>query len=351
MLGLWLMRADVTAEQQLAAWVKEQLAQTHGVTLQPLSGDAGFRRYFRVVDSQPPVMAVYAPPATENSTLYLTVSRLLASGGVRVPTVLATDLERGFLLVEDCGDQLLLSALNDNSAEAFYAQAMDMLFTLQAVAVPQDVLPFYDGQRLWDEMALFPTWFVQGLLDQPFGRNEQALLDDCFDWLVHSALEQPQALVHRDFHARNLMLHTHSQPAQELVTIDFQDAVLGPITYDLVSLLRDCYIYWQPAQVEKWALAYRKKLIQQGRSAGASEQQFLMWFDLMGLQRHIKVLGIFARLWLRDGKVGYLSDLPLVLRYTVAVAAKYPQAAHFVEWMEERILPACCRQPWWKPLS
>lgn len=348
--SLWSERADVTEQQQLAAWVQEQLAQAQIVTLQPLSGDAGFRRYFRVAESQPPVMAVYAPPATENSALYLAVSRLLAGGGVRVPAVLATDLQRGFLLVEDCGDQLLLAALNGSSVDVLYPQAMDMLLALQATAVPQDMLPFYDGQRLWDEMALFPTWFVQGLLDQPFGRNEQALLDDCFDWLVHSALEQPQVLVHRDFHARNLMLHAHSQLPAELVTIDFQDAVVGPITYDLVSLLRDCYVRWQPEQVDKWALAYRKQLIQQGRQAGISEKQFLTWFDLMGLQRHIKVLGIFARLWLRDGKAGYLNDLPLVLHYTVAVAAKYPQAAHFVEWMEERVLPACRRQPWWKPL-
>jgi aminoglycoside/choline kinase family phosphotransferase len=337
-----------TVEQQLAVWVQQQLAQEQAVTLQALSGDAGFRRYFRVAHSQPPLMAVYAPPATENSALYLTVSKLLASGSVRVPQVRAVDLARGFLLVEDCGDQLLLSALNEGSAEAFYAQAMEMLLALQAVAVPPDVLPHYDGQRLWDEMALFPTWFVQGLLDQPFGRNEHTLLDECFDWLVHSALAQPQALVHRDFHARNLMLH--SQPPHALVTIDFQDAVIGPITYDLVSLLRDCYIQWQPEQVNKWALAYRKMLIQQGRQAGASEQEFLMWFDLMGLQRHIKVLGIFARLWLRDGKAGYLHDLPLVLYYTLEVAAKYPQAAHFMEWMQERILPACRRQAWWKPL-
>lgn len=339
-----------TVEQQLADWVQQQLVQEQVVELQGLSGDAGFRRYFRVAGSQPPVMAVYAPPATENSELYLTVSQMLASGSVRVPQVKAVDLQRGFLLVEDCGDQLLLAALNKDSVDDFYHLAMDMLLALQAVTVPAAALPHYDGQRLWDEMALFPTWFVQGLLDQPWGRNEQTLLDECFDWLVTSALEQPQALVHRDFHARNLMLHSHSQPPGELVAIDFQDAVIGPITYDLVSLLRDCYVRWEPAQVEKWALAYRKKLIQQGRQAGTSDQQFIQWFDLMGLQRHIKVLGIFARLFLRDGKAGYLHDLPLVLHYTLEVAAKYPPAAHFVEWMEQRILPACRRQPWWKPL-
>lgn len=336
--------------QPLQAWVSQQLG-SGTVTLSPLSGDAGFRRYCRVEGSHPPVMAVYAPPATENSELYLAVSHLLSTGGVRVPQVLATDLAQGFLLVEDCGDQLLLPALHAGTADSLYGQAMDMLLQIQSINVPDGVIACYDEQRLWDEMALFPSWFVQDLLGLPFGRNEQTLLDNCFDWLVANALEQPQVLVHRDYHARNLMLHAYSQPPGELVTIDFQDALVGPITYDLVSLLRDCYVRWPPEQVRMWALAYRKKLINAGKSAGHDEQQFLRWFDLIGLQRHIKVLGIFARLWLRDGKAGYLHDLPLVLHYVMDVAARYPQTAELVEWMQVRILPACRRQPWWKELS
>ena len=268
-----------------------------------------------------------------------------------MPQVLATDLEQGFLLVEDCGDQLLLPALNNRSADGLYGQALDMLLQMQAINVPEGVIAHYDEQRLWDEMALFPSWFVQNLLGLPFCRNEQTLLDNFFDWLVASALEQPQALVHRDYHARNLMLHTRSDTPNELVTIDFQDALVGPITYDLVSLLRDCYIRWQPEQVTKWALAYRERLVKNGQPAGGDEEQFLQWFDLIGLQRHIKVLGIFARLWLRDGKAGYLNDLPLVLHYTMEIAARYPQAADFVEWMQVRVLPACQRQPWWKEIA
>ena len=336
--------------QQLNKWVGQQLGRAD-MALHPLSGDAGFRRYCRVEGSSPPVMAVYAPTATENSALYLAVSDLLAAGGVRVPKVLATDLANGFLLVEDCGDQLLLPALNNKSADGLYGQALDMLLQMQAIEVPEGVIAHYDEQRLWDEMALFPSWFVQDLLGLPFGRNEQTLLDNCFDWLVASALEQPQALVHRDYHARNLMLHTYSQPVGELVTIDFQDALIGPVTYDLVSLLRDCYIRWQPEQVKMWALAYRNRLIKTGKFAGENEQQFLQWFDLIGLQRHIKVLGIFARLWLRDGKAGYLNDLPLVLHYVMEVAACYPQAAEFVEWMQVRVLPACHRQSWWREIA
>lgn len=336
--------------QQLNEWVGQQL-DIATVRLSPLAGDAGFRRYCRVEAGDAQVMAVFAPPATENSPLYLAVSQLLSSADVRVPKVLATDLERGFLLVEDCGDQLLLPALNEHSADGLYRQALDMLLHMQSMVVPEGVIAHYDEQRLWDEMALFPSWFVQNLLELPFGRNEQALLDNCFDWLVASALEQPQVFVHRDYHARNLMLHAHSNPPGELVTIDFQDALVGPFTYDLVSLLRDCYIRWQPEQVTMWALAYRERLIKKGQFAGQDEQQFLQWFDLIGLQRHIKVLGIFARLWLRDGKAGYLNDLPLVLHYVMEVAARYPPAAEFVEWMQVRVLPACHRQSWWREIT
>lgn len=327
----------------LDVWVAEQGYGTGRSGLQPLSGDAGFRRYYRVAGSQPPLMAVYAPPATENTPLYLQVSQMLGEGGVRVPGILVADPGQGFLLVEDCGDQLMLGALDGATVDALYAKAMTLLLTLQQVAVPTGALPAYDGQRLWDEMALFPRWCVQDLLELPFGRNEQVLLEHLFERLVDNALEQPQVLVHRDFHCRNLMLKDG-----ELVTIDFQDAVVGPVTYDLVSLLRDCYVRWPPTRVRQWALQYRQMRLGQGLPAGSSDHEFLRWFDLMGLQRHIKVLGIFARLWLRDGKAGYLNDLPLVLRYTLEVAAAYPESAEFAEWLRVRILPACKRQPWWR---
>ena len=336
-------KPDIDQMDSLGDWVMAQGACARQDCLEALSGDAGFRRYYRVNGSIPPQMAVYAPTATENTPLYLAISRLLASAGVRVPQVLATDVERGFLLVEDCGDALLLPLLNGDTADTLYGQALRLLLVLQQVAVPAGTLPTYDEQRLWDEMALFPRWFVQDLLELPFGRNEQVLLENLFEHLIDSAIEQPQVLVHRDFHARNLMVKD-----DELVAIDFQDAVIGPVTYDLVSLLRDCYIRWSPAQVNDWALSYRQRLLSHALPAGESDAQFLRWFDLMGLQRHIKVLGIFARLWLRDGKAGYLNDLPLVLRYTMEVAARYPESAEFADWLQVRVLPACKRQPWWK---
>lgn len=334
---------DIDQMHALGDWVAAQGVCARPPVLEALSGDAGFRRYYRLAGSAPPMMAVYAPKATENTPLYLAISRLLSSTGVRVPQVLATDVERGFLLVEDCGDTLLLPLLTNDTAGSLYGKALGMLVMLQRVAVPTGELPEYDEQRLWDEMALFPRWFIQDLLQLPFGRNEQVLLENLFEHLIGSAIEQPRVLVHRDFHARNLMVKD-----DELVTIDFQDAVMGPVTYDLVSLLRDCYIRWSPTQVSEWALSYRQRLLEQRLPAGESDEQFLRWFDLMGLQRHIKVLGIFARLWLRDGKSGYLKDLPLVLRYTLEVAARYPESAEFADWLQVRVLPACKRQSWWK---
>ena len=331
----------------LLAWATQVVSPMGAATqppiaLQPLPGDAGFRRYCRLTGTTEPLMAVFAPPSSENSGLYLAISRLLQQGGVRVPRVIAQDLEQGFLLVEDCGDRLLLPALNPATADRLYGQAMDLLFQLQGIPVPPGMIGTYDEQKLRDEMALFPSWFIQELLGLPLGRMEHHLLNDLFDWLVDSALEQPAVLVHRDYHSRNLMLH-----GEEMVTIDFQDAVTGPLAYDLVSLLRDCYIQWPAHQVRGWALRYRQQLLAAGRQAGDTEETFLRWFDLIGLQRHIKVLGIFARLWLRDGKAGYLKDLPLVWQYTLGVAGRYPAAAEFVDWMQVRVLPACQRQAWW----
>lgn len=334
----------MAAEQILYTWVREQGCDH---PLEPLSGDAGFRRYFRLQGSNPPLMGVFAPPATENTPAYLHVSEILKAGGVRVPKVNAVDVERGFLLVEDCGARQLLPELNAETVDAHYGRALQMILQMQQLPPEQVTLPAYDAQKLWDEMALFPSWFVQDLLDLPFGRNEQTMLDNLFDCLIESAVEQPQAFVHRDFHARNLMLLDND----DLVTIDFQDALLGPVTYDLVSILRDCYIHWPLEQVEAWALNYLQQAQAAGLYGDIAPEQWLKYFDMMGLQRHIKVLGIFARLWLRDGKAGYLNDLPLVLHYTLSVAKRLACAQEFVEWLEMRIIPACRRQPWYREID
>lgn len=343
---------------ELLQWCLQQLALLPNRALSPdraadhlsvVSGDASFRGYYRLqLGDNRSVIAVHAPPDKEDNHAFAKVQALLHKNGARVPALLAWDEPRGFLLQEDFGDQLLLPLLTDPAtADHYYHQAMSILLPVQRIALPEGELPDYDSQRLRDEMALFPLWFVEGMLAYRLSDTEQALLNGVFSTLAESALGQPQALVHRDFHSRNLMC----LPDGELGMIDFQDAVKGPISYDVVSLLRDCYVSWPQQWVRRWALEYRDMAQQQGILGPISDTEFLRSFDLMGLQRHIKVLGVFARLKLRDGKSGYLKDLPLVMAYTLSVASAYPELANFVAWFNEKILPLAKRQPWYRKVS
>lgn len=309
---------------------------------QALAGDAGFRRYFRLA-SEPPLLAVYAPPTTEPNALFLKLASHLRQHGVLAPAVAAADLERGFLLLEDLGATLLRQELNNDSVEGLYAEALNCLLHIQQCPTAELGLPVYDRERLRQEMNLFSDWFVPQLLGHTLTVAELHMLDRWFRRLEDSALEQPQVFVHRDYHSRNLIYRPDGPPG----VIDFQDAVTGPVTYDLVSLLRDCYIRWPENRVRRWALCYANIATQAGLLPLVSEERFLRWFDWMGLQRHIKVLGIFARLSLRDGKHGYLNDLPLVVRYTLDVARRYEEAGEFLTWFEETLMPRVRQQPWW----
>jgi aminoglycoside/choline kinase family phosphotransferase len=316
-----------------------------GAALAAVAGDASHRRYFRLLLAGTSRIVVESPPATEKNEAFLAVRELLEGAGVRVPALYAADLARGYLLLEDLGDRLLLPALDADSAEAHYRCAFALLLRMAAAGVAAP-LPPYDEALLREELARFPAWFAGALLGCEMDTGELALFDALGRQLVDSALAQPQVLVHRDFHSRNLML----QAGGELAVIDFQDAVAGPVTYDLVSLLRDCYICWPRKRVRGWALQYRERLAAAGLPAGASRELFLRWFDWMGLQRHLKVLGTFARLSLRDGKRGYLTDLPLVVAYVVEVLEQYapqqPAFADFLCWFRERLAPLIARQSW-----
>lgn len=318
--------------------------------LSVVAGDASNRRYFRLAQGGSSYMVVEAPPATEKNEAFLAVRELLAGAGVRVPGLYGVDLQRGFMLLEDLGDAVLLPELAPESVDGHYQKAFGLLRQLAAAAPPAQALPAYDRALLEEELSRFSEWFVEALLGYTLKQHEHELLARVFGKLVESALEQPQVLVHRDFHSRNLMLQADGQ----LAVIDFQDAVLGPITYDLVSLLRDCYIRWPAPQVRQWALAYRDSLGTTGSLAQVSDEQFLRWFDWMGLQRHIKVLGTFARLYLRDSKPAYLEDLPLVIAYVLEVLGEYglqqPEFAEFHRWFGERLSPLIARQDWSKPL-
>ena len=325
---------------ELSLWTAQQLKLTN-ITLMPLGGDAGSRRYFRFA-SPSAYLAVDAPPLTEDTPQFLRVAQLLAASQVSTPKILVADESRGFLLVEDLGDNVMYQQINLQNAEALYHQANNLIIQMQATPQKPEWLPVYDADFLCREMFIFIEWFVEKLLCYELSDDEKNLLMDTFTSLTTMAAEQPQTLVHRDFHSRNLLITKNN-----LTTIDFQGAVWGPMTYDPVSLLRDCYLRWPPEKVQEWALDFFEK--KQSRSTmPCSSETYLQWFDWMGLQRHIKVLGIFARLHLRDNKHHYLHDLPLVIRYTLEVSFAYPPLHAFADWFTKKLLPLAEKQSWYR---
>ena len=320
-------------------WTRQVLADP-SATLAVASADASFRSYWRVTRSDGTTLVLMdAPPEHEDVKPWLEVAGRLLQAGVAAPRVCASDLEQGLVLMDDLGSATLLPALDPDSADTLYARAMALLLRMQKHADAHG-LPRYDEPRLVAEMELMPEWFL---------KRHLGFAPDCDQWdevelgfraLANAALEQPVVFVHRDFHSRNLML----TPDGSLATIDFQDAVAGPLTYDLVSLLRDCYVAWPEPQVDRWLGQYRGMLVEDG-VADVGAAQFRRWFDLMGLQRHVKVLGIFCRLWYRDGKPGYLADLPRVWGYVQEVGRRYPQTAPLVGLIERAIGDRDLRQP------
>ncbi len=294
--------------EQLKRWLDNEL-EFSDYTLAPASSDASFRRYFRVVHDGARFIIMDAPPEKEDSRPFIRVAKQLFDAGLNVPEVLDEDLDQGFLLLSDLGNTPYLGALNEASVERLYGDALGALAAIQTCAC--DGLPRYDRALLLREMELFREWLVEKHLGITPGDAQHALLDDAFDLLIENALAQPQVFVHRDYHSRNLMLIPRNNPG----ILDFQDAVYGPVTYDLVSLLRDCYIAWPRSRVEDWALGYLELALQTGilHEEHNDPVQFLRWFDLMGVQRHLKASGIFARLNHRDGKPGYLDDIPRTL--------------------------------------
>lgn len=310
--------------QQIEDWLREDAAFTHMI-MRPASADASFRRYFRISVGDGSFIVMDAPPGKEDMAPFLTVGAAFLKIGLNVPEVLRRDVGRGLYLLSDLGEVQYLQALDASTVERLYGDALDALLVIQAQGPQAGELPPYDESLLRREMALFCDWLLGRHLGLAPDAAQAALLERVFTALAQSALAQPQVCVHRDYHSRNLMVTPHHNPG----ILDFQDAVIGPITYDLVSLLRDCYIAWPRARVEDWALGYRELALQSGvlRPGQADAARFLKWFDWMGVQRHLKAAGIFARLWQRDGKPGYLGDIPRTLSYVVDVAGRYPELA------------------------
>ncbi len=323
---------------------RERPAQVPAGNLLTVSGDASFRRYFRLPvaeDAQvsqgvAALIAVDAPPEKEDSRPFVAIARALHAHGVRVPAILTVDFEQGFMLLEDFGDVLLRTQLTDDSANVLYGKAMQTLrHMLRCEAVHGYALPPYDRQRLLDEMALLRDWFIARYLELSLTADQHAVLSNAFSLIADDVLQQPQVFVHRDYHSRNLMV----LPDADIGVIDFQDAVTGPISYDLVSLLRDAYVSWPEAQVQQWVGQFAELLRADGLIT-VDNTEFLRWFDWMGAQRHLKVVGIFARLSLRDGKHGYLDDIPLVFNYLLAEIRDYPELSALFDLLRSVVLPA-----------
>jgi N-acetylmuramate 1-kinase len=314
-----------------------------GAVLAPLSGDAGFRRYFRLT-SKPSLMLVDSPPDKERNLEYVRINDFLARRDVRVPHMHAVSFEQGKLVLEDLGEQLLQHCLTPENAGQLYTKALEMLHQMQISSERPGWLDEYSQEYLLEEMQLFTDWFVQRLLGIKPDTTTETMIAKTFNFLAEEVSRQPQVFVHRDFHCRNLMV----LPDQKLAAIDFQDAVWGPITYDLVSLCKDCYVRWPEQRVRETVNTYANRLLDDGLLTEDQHAGFERDVDLMGLQRHVKVLGIFARLHLRDGKPGYLKDLPLVLRYTLQTLEKYPELKEFHDWVLDQLVPLGSGQDWYQ---
>lgn len=324
---------------ELRAWLHE-VAGLSEYTIVPASSDASFRRYFRVRHGGGSLIAMDAPPDKEDCAPFVAVARAMAAMGLNVPRLHQVDLARGFLLLSDLGAVQYLGALDEGTVEALYGDAMRALRLLQSAPTEQADLPPYDRALLMREMGLFPEWFLTRHLGLVIDGRWQSAIETGCSYLVEGALAQPRVWVHRDYHSRNLMVTEIGNPG----VLDFQDAVLGPLTYDLVSLLRDCYIRWPRERVAAWATNHLAGLRAAGLFREIAVRDFMEWFDLMGVQRHLKAIGIFARLYHRDGKSGYLGDIPRTLGYVMEVAAEHTRLRPLHALLQEEVVPKLGRR-------
>ncbi len=301
----WLTMSD--RKQQMKLWLDGLGYKDY--SLEVASEDASFRRYFRLQQGDSSWIVMDAPPEKESCDAFVAVAKKLTAIRLSAPEIIHQNHADGFLVLTDFGDESYLQALKPENANSLYGDAKSAILQMQT-RINADDLPVFDEALLRQEMDLFKEWFLEKLLDIELSPNQMSLWQMTVDTLVQSALEQPQAFVHRDFHSRNLMKMDARNPG----ILDFQDAVKGPVTYDLVSLLRDCYVEWPEPQVDQWVLDYHDFAVL-NHLKGISASKFLHWFNLMGVQRHLKAIGIFSRLKLRDGKDQFVKDIPRTLNY------------------------------------
>jgi N-acetylmuramate 1-kinase len=336
--GLTAKMSQITGEgnlqverlESLQQWLESVLGHRE-FTLAPASSDASFRRYYRTRfrDGRPSLVAMDAPPDREDCRPYVHVAELFGAAGAHVPEVHARDLDRGFLLLSDLGDTTYLDALDEGSADRLYGAALESLVRIQ-LASRAGALPDYGRELLSRELALFPEWYVATQLGRELSDAQRRTMDECFAVLLENNLAQPRVFVHRDYHSRNLMV---CEPNPGI--LDFQDAVLGPVTYDLVSLLRDAYISWPEERIMDWSIRYWETARSAGIPVAPDFADFYRDFEWMGAQRQIKVLGIFARLRFRDGKEAYLRDQPQVMSYLRATCQRYRELAPLARLLDE----------------
>ena len=294
------------------------------------SEDASFRQYYRIKHNGLTFIIMDAPPEREDCRPYINVSDMLLQGGLNVPRIINSDLEKGFLLLTDLGETLYLDILSDDNVDELYHDAIEALLKIQGNVQAQGLPPF-DTKLLQNEMDLFGDWLLDKHLDLVLDKTEHESLRKIFSLLVSNAQQQPQCFVHRDYHSRNLLWSEENNPG----ILDFQDAVCGPLVYDLVSLLKDCYIKWPRERIIGWIEHFYARC-----TIGNVElEDFIRWFDLMGVQRQLKASGIFARLWHRDGKPGYLKDIPRTLSYISDLEGRYPEFEPLIDMIRKRVLP------------
>jgi len=319
-------------EQLIYTWLTSVLKNDQ-FKIAFLAGDASFRRYARIQLQNKTYMLMDAPPEKEDCVPFVTIDEFFAGHGVRVPQIVAKDLAQGFLLLEDFGDVLLSTLLNDETVDKYYEQSFKQLIQLQSIDGTNQ-FPAYSYDKLMSEMQLLTDWMLPSLTIQPTAEQKKTI-DDAFDFLARAAVAQPQVIVHRDFHSRNLM---KIENELELGVIDFQDAVIGADTYDLISITRDAYVQWNAEHVYQWFRTFYD-LVPESAKQNRSFEQFKRDADLMAIQRHIKILGIFVRLFERDGKSGYLKDLPRVMWYLLEESRGYAELEEFMVFMNNIVMP------------
>lgn len=326
------MQMNTQREQLIQTWLQAVL-QSDQFEVSFLAGDASFRRYARIKLNNKSYMLMDAPPEKEDCAPFVSIDEFFDQHGVRVPHIVAKDLGLGFLLLEDFGDVVLSTLLNDETVDQYYAQSFKQLIELQQVD-GRDHLPAYSYDKLMSEMRLLTDWMLPSLNIQA---TEQQLetIEQAFDFLTMEALSQPQVIVHRDFHSRNLM---QIENESALGVIDFQDAVIGADTYDLISITRDAYVQWNADRVYQWFQVFYD-LLPNAAKENRSFEQFKRDADLMAIQRHIKILGIFVRLFERDGKTGYLKDLPRVMWYLFEESQGYDELNDFMQFIRDVVMP------------